>query len=87
MLKTVTAVLLAGGISADGAVAMFSTIIDLMAKGLVAFGAILCVIGVVGLAQGLREHAGSQMNSGITSLVAGGLIILASAILKTITLA
>lgn len=72
-------------VAAAGTPDVFTNMMDLFSKGLVVFGGIVCVVGIIGVSQGLKDHSGGQMNSGIGNLVSGALVVLAAAILKTIT--
>lgn len=65
---------------------IFTTMMDLFAKGIVALGGIYCVIGLMSIARGYKDHAGADMNTGISQIVSGGIYILAAVVVKTITL-
>lgn len=70
-----------------GNLSIFTQMIDLFAKGVGALGGIYCVLGMLSIARGYKDHAGADMNTGISQIVSGAIYILAAVVLKTITLA
>lgn len=65
---------------------IFTTMMNLFSIGIVALGSIYCVIGLMSIARGYKDHAGADMNTGISQIVSGGIYILAAVVVKTITL-
>lgn len=73
-------------IFAAGDLTLFRSVLLLFSKGIVALGGIYCVIGILSVARGYKDHAGADMNTGISQIVSGGVFILAAVILKMIDL-
>lgn len=69
-----------------GDLSIFVAMMDLFAKGVGALGGIYCVVGMLSIGRGYKDHAGADMNTGISQIVSGGIFILAAVTLKTITL-
>lgn len=65
---------------------MFSTMIDLLGKGVLAAGSLLAVWGLISVGRGLKDSNGPGIQNGVMELIGGGLIIAAAAIIGTITL-
>lgn len=65
---------------------IFTNMMELFSIGIVALGGIYCIIGMMSIARGYKDHAGADMNTGISQIVSGGIYILASVMVKTITL-
>lgn len=59
----------------------------LISKGLIAFGGVWTVWGIVILASGLNEHNGQDIKQGMLRAIGGALIIAAAAWLTTIDFA
>ncbi len=57
---------------------------SLISKGLIAFGGVWTIWGIVVLAGGLNEHNGQDIKQGMLRAVGGALIIAAAAWLTTI---
>lgn len=70
-----------------GDLGIFTQMMDLFAKGVGVLGSIYCVVGMLSIARGYKDHAGADMNTGISQIVSGAIYILAAVVLKTITLA
>jgi len=83
LMKFLSSPLTTGG--AD--LTVFTTMMDLFSKGVGALGMIYCVVGMMSIARGYKDHAGADMNTGISQIVSGAIYILAAVTLKTITLA
>lgn len=69
-----------------GDLSIFNDMMELFAKGVGTLGAVYCVVGLLSIARGYKDHAGADMNTGISQIVSGGIYILAAVVLKTITL-
>ena len=65
---------------------MFSTMIDLLGKGVLAAGSLLAVWGLISVGRGLKDSHGPSVQNGVMELIGGGLIIAAAAIIGTITI-
>lgn len=65
---------------------MFQQVLDLFAKGIVALGGFSCVVGLMGASRGYKDHNGTDMQAGIANIVNGGVMVLAAAIVSSITL-
>lgn len=57
---------------------------EIISKGLIAFGAVWTVWGIVVMAGGLNDHNGQDIKQGVLRAVGGALIIAAAAWLTTI---
>lgn len=57
---------------------------QLISKGLIGFGAVWTIWGIVVLAGGLNEHNGQDIKQGMLRAIGGALIIAAAAWLTTI---
>lgn len=66
---------------------VFNEVLDLFAKGVVALGGIYCVVGIMSVGRGYKDHAGADMNTGISQIVSGAIFILAAVLLKNIHIA
>lgn len=69
-----------------GDLSVFTQMMDLFSKGVGVLGAVYCVVGMLSIARGYKDHAGADMNTGISQIVSGGIYILAAVVLKSITL-
>ena len=65
---------------------LLSTVLKLFAQFATIGGGLWPVWGVVTLAGGLRDHNGSQTQSGMWQIVGGGMIIAAAQLFAQITL-
>ena len=66
--------------------AMFTQMITLLSKGVLAAGALLAVWGMISVGRGLKDSNGPGIQNGILELVGGGIVIAASQLITTITL-
>ena len=66
--------------------AMFTQMITLLSKGVLAAGALLAVWGMISVGRGLKGSNGSGIQNGIMELIGGGIVIAASQLITTITL-
>lgn len=57
---------------------------EIISKGLIAFGCVWTVWGIVVMAGGLNDHNGQDIKQGVLRAVGGALIIAAAAWLTTI---
>ncbi len=57
---------------------------EIISKGLIAFGSVWTVWGIVVMAGGLNDHNGQDIKQGVLRAVGGALIIAAAAWLTTI---
>ena len=57
---------------------------EIISKGLIAFGGVWTVWGIVVMAGGLNDHNGQDIKQGVLRAVGGALIIVAAAWLTTI---
>lgn len=57
---------------------------EIISKGLIAFGGVWTVCGIVVMAGGLNDHNGQDIKQGVLRAVGGALIIAAAAWLTTI---
>lgn len=57
---------------------------EIISKGLIAFGSVWTVWGIVVIAGGLNDHNGQDIKQGVLRAVGGALIIAAAAWLTTI---
>ena len=57
---------------------------EIISKGLIAFGGVWTVWGIVDMAGGLNDHNGQDIKQGVLRAVGGALIIAAAAWLTTI---
>lgn len=57
---------------------------EIISKGLIAFGGVWTVWGIVVMAGGLNDHNGQDIKQGVLRAVGGALIIAAAAWLTTI---
>jgi hypothetical protein len=74
-------------ITADTAdLTIFNSMVELFARGVTGIGTLYCGAGLLGLARGYKDHAGTEMNNGINQIVSGGVYLIAAVIIKTITL-
>lgn len=58
--------------------------LEIISKGLIAFGGVWTVWGIVVMAGGLNDHNGQDIKQGVLRAVGGALIIAAAAWLTTI---
>lgn len=56
----------------------------LVQKGIVAFGAVWTVWGIIVFASGLKEHNGQDIKNGLLQAIGGAMIVVAAAWLTTI---
>ena len=66
--------------------AMFTQMITLLSKGVLAAGALLAVWGMISVGRGLKDSNGPGIQNGIMELFGGGIVIAASQLITTITL-
>lgn len=66
--------------------AMFTQMITLLSKGVLAAGAPLAVWGMISVGRGLKDSNGPGIQNGIMELIGGGIVIAASQLITTITL-
>lgn len=66
--------------------AMFTQMITLLSKGVLAAGALLAVWGMISVGRGLKDSNGPGIQNGIMELIGGGIVIVASQLITTITL-
>ena len=66
--------------------AMFTQMITLLSKGVLAAGALLAVWGMISVGRGLKDSNGTGIQNGIMELIGGGIVIAASQLITTITL-
>ena len=66
--------------------AMFTQMITLLSKGVLAAGALLAVWGMISVGRGLKDSNGPCIQNGIMELIGGGIVIAASQLITTITL-
>ena len=66
--------------------AMFTQMITLLSKGVLAAGALLAVWGMISVGRCLKESNGPGIQNGIMELIGGGIVIAASQLITTITL-
>ena len=66
--------------------AMFTQMITLLSKGVLAAGALLAVWGMISVGRGLKDSNGPGIQNGIMELIGGGIVITASQLITTITL-
>ena len=66
--------------------AMFTQMITLLSKGVLAAGALLAVWGMISVGRGLKDSNGPGIQNGIMELIGGGIVIAASQLITTITL-
>ena len=66
--------------------AMFTQMITLLSKGVLAAGALLAVWGMISVGRGLKDSNGPGIQNGIMELIGGGIDIAASQLITTITL-
>lgn len=66
--------------------AMFTQMITLLSKGVLAAGALLAVWGMISVGRGLNDSNGPGIQNGIMELIGGGIVIAASQLITTITL-
>ena len=66
--------------------AMFTQMITLLSKGVLAAGALLAVWGMISVGRGLKDSNGPGIQNGIMELIGGGIVIAASHLITTITL-
>ena len=66
--------------------AMFTQMITLLSKGVLAAGALLAVWGMISVGRGLKDSNGPGIQTGIMELIGGGIVIAASQLITTITL-
>lgn len=66
--------------------AMFTQMITLLSKGVLAAGALLAVWGMISVGRGLKDSNGPGIQNGIMELTGGGIVIAASQLITTITL-
>lgn len=76
----------AGNTAGEADLTILTDMMGLFSIGIVALGGIYCIIGMMSIARGYKDHAGADMNTGISQIVSGGIYILAAAFVKTITL-
>jgi hypothetical protein len=65
---------------------MLKQVLELFSTFAVLGGGLLIVWGAIGLASGLREQNGREMQTGIWTIVGGGLIIAAAALFKNVAI-
>ena len=65
---------------------MFTQMITLLSKGVLAAGALLAVWGMISVGRGLKDSNGPGIQNGIMELIGGGIVIAASQLITTITL-
>lgn len=70
-----------------GDLTIFTEMMELFSKGVWALGGIYCVIGMLSIGRGYKDHAGADMNTGVSQIVSGAIFILAAVTIKSITLA
>ena len=66
--------------------AMFTQMITLLSKGVLAAGALLAVWGMISVGRGLKDSNGPGIQNGMRELIGGGIVIAASQLITTITL-
>ena len=66
--------------------AMFTQMITLLSKGVLAAGALRAVWGMISVGRGLKDSNGPGIQNGIMELIGGGIVIAASQLITTITL-
>ena len=66
--------------------AMFTQMITLLSKGVLAAGALLAVWGIITVGRFLKDTNGPGIQNGIMELIGGGIVIAASQLITTITL-
>lgn len=66
--------------------AMFTQMITLLSKGVLAAGALLAVWGMISVGRGLKDSNGPGIQNGIMELIGGGIVIAASQLITIITL-
>lgn len=66
--------------------AMFTQMITLLSKGVLAAGALLAVWGMISVGRGLKDSNSPGIQNGIMELIGGGIVIAASQLITTITL-
>lgn len=66
--------------------AMFTQMITLLSKGVLAAGALLAVWGMISVGRGLKDSNGPGIQNGIMELIGSGIVIAASQLITTITL-
>ena len=66
--------------------AMFTQMITLLSKGVLAAGALLAVWGMISVGRGLKDSNGPGIQNGIMELIGGGIVIAASQLITPITL-
>ena len=66
--------------------AMFTQMITLLSKGVLAAGALLAVWGMISVGRGLKDSNGPGIQNVIMELIGGGIVIAASQLITTITL-
>lgn len=66
--------------------AMFTQMITLLSKGVLAAGALLAVWGMISVGRGLKDSNGPGIQNGIMELIGCGIVIAASQLITTITL-
>ena len=66
--------------------AMFTQMITLLSKGVLAAGALLAVWGMISVGRGLKDSNGPGLQNGMMELIGGGIVIVASQLITTITL-
>lgn len=64
----------------------FANVMELFSKALKAGGGLVLVIGLINLAFGVKDHEGSKVQNAIWTAVAGGVLLLAAAMVTNITL-
>ena len=66
--------------------AMFTQMITLLSKGVLAAGALLAVWGMISVGRGLKDSNGPGIQNDIMELIGGDIVIAASQLITTITL-
>lgn len=65
---------------------LFNQVLSIASKGVIAFGGFWLVWGLIVLASGIKDKTAPDIKQGIGQIVGGAMIIVAGALITTITL-
>ncbi len=65
---------------------LFKQVLDIVYKGVFAFGGLWVVWGAITLGVGIKDKTGPQISQGFGTLIGGGMIVLAAQLIKQIVM-